>query len=96
MHEDTLTPDEPIRSNCPYCGAEVVGRNRMCLVHLVADPDWAAANRAMCDLLHRGRAIEVPVNRAHSWSILTGELHEDESREPVPVALERAAVDLET
>ena len=92
MHaDDALTHDEPIRSNCPYCGAEVVGRNRMCLVHLVADPDWAAANRAMCDLVHRGRAIEVPLNVAR-WAAAT------ESEGPIagPVALERAAVDLDT
>jgi len=92
MHaDDALTHEEPIRSNCPYCGAEVVGRNRMCLVHLVADPDWAAANRAMCDLVHRGRAIEVPLNVAR-WATVT------ESEAPVagPIALERAAVDLDT
>src|SRR5262249_2575970 len=92
MHaDDALTHDEPIRSNCPYCGAEVVGRNRMCLVHLVADPDWAAANRAMCDLVHRGRAIEAPRRGA-------GGPPATESGAPAagPRALERAAVDLDT
>lgn len=96
MHEDTLTPDEPIRSNCPYCGAEVVGRNRMCLVHLVADPDWASANRAMCDLVHRGRAIEVPVSVTPPWDVPAVGLPEEEARESAPIALGRAAVDLET
>jgi hypothetical protein len=30
----------------------------MCLIHLANDADWAAANRAMCDLVHRGAADE--------------------------------------
>ena len=92
MHaDDALIPDEPIRSNCPYCGAEVVGRNRMCLVHLVADPDWAAANRAMCDLVHRGRAIEAPLT-PRPWVELTVELRV----EGAPVTLQSAGVDLQT
>ncbi len=96
MHaDDALTPDEPVRSNCPYCGAEVVGRNRMCLVHLVADPDWAAANRAMCDLVHRGRAIEVPLT-PRPWGAIPGELREGEAPVAGPVALEGAVVDLQT
>ena len=57
--------EEAPRSHCPYCGAEVIGRNRVCLAHLVADPDWAAANRAMCDFVHRGVTLETPIVRSH-------------------------------
>ena len=57
--------EEAPRSHCPYCGAEVIGRNRVCLAHLVADPDWAAANRAMCDFVHRGITLDAPIVRSH-------------------------------
>ena len=58
METEDLAPDPFLASLCPYCGHEIVGTNRVCLVHLVADQDWAAANRAMCDLVHRGAAAE--------------------------------------
>jgi hypothetical protein len=45
---------DPIRSHCAVCGAEIVGRGRICSVHILPDPEWAAANRAACDLIHRG------------------------------------------
>ena len=96
MHEDALTSAaDPIRSNCPYCGAEVVGRNRMCLVHLVADPDWAAANRAMCDFVHRGRTIDSPPTAIGSWDVRAGDGDDAEALGPSPVTFRSVAADLD-
>ena len=44
-------------SLCTYCGVQVSGPERLCTHHHdVSGDDWAAVNRLMCDLFHRGRA----------------------------------------
>ena len=43
-------------SRCAHCGFEMNGDFELCPHHhMTADGDWAAANRIMCDLLHRGK-----------------------------------------
>jgi len=49
----------------------------------------------MCDLVHRGRAIEVPLT-PRPWGAIPGELREGEAPVAGPVALEGAVVDLQT
>lgn len=45
-------------SLCPACGCSLVGTTRTyCAHHDYPDETWAAVNRVMCALLHRG---EVP------------------------------------
>ena len=48
-------PCQQITTNCMYCGLAIVGQDRICLVHFVSDDTWAEDNRAMCDLVHRGK-----------------------------------------
>lgn len=55
-----LLPEDPLPPRCPYCGSNVAGRGGLCFSHINPDRDWAAANRAMCDLLHRGRLTALP------------------------------------
>lgn len=41
---------------CAICGGLIAARAGVCAAHLaVADTEWAARNRLMCDLLHRGK-----------------------------------------
>lgn len=51
---EILVAEPTLVRHCPYCGAEIIG-DRMCLVHLIVDDEWAAGNRAMCAFLHRRR-----------------------------------------
>jgi hypothetical protein len=55
-----LLSDDPQPPRCPYCGSNVAGRGGLCFSHVNPDRDWAAANRAMCDFLHRGRLTALP------------------------------------
>ena len=42
-------------SLCALCGQSTGGDYGICLYHVRPDHDnWAAANRRMCDFLHRG------------------------------------------
>jgi hypothetical protein len=43
-------------SLCAQCAFEMNGAFELCPHHCVREADWAATNRIMCDLLHRGRA----------------------------------------
>jgi hypothetical protein len=40
-------------SFCVVCGHTNPDRASFCSFHITQDPDWAAANRIMCDLVHR-------------------------------------------
>jgi hypothetical protein len=40
-------------SLCIVCGQANPDRESFCSFHLTAEADWAAANRIMCDLVHR-------------------------------------------
>ncbi len=57
----TTTPEAPRIVAAPFgvcaiCGGLIAARTGVCAAHLaVADADWAARNRLMCDLLHRGK-----------------------------------------
>jgi len=49
-------------SLCALCGHRTLGTEEICLFHFfrTADDDWAAANRIMCDFLHRGIVPPAP------------------------------------
>lgn len=42
-------------SLCAICGTQLLGSELLCGAHLSSMSDWAADNRKMCDLIHRGR-----------------------------------------
>ena len=51
-------------ASCAQCGLITPDDAEMCVHHVVADePDWAAANRMMCDFVHRG--VAPPASSAH-------------------------------
>ena len=55
MH-DTVATGTAI-TLCVLCGVRLVGGATLCPHHVqVAGAGWAATNRIMCDLLHRGVA----------------------------------------
>ena len=40
---------------CAACGVSLADPARgMCAHHIVGPPNWAAGNRALCNLIHRG------------------------------------------
>ena len=39
---------------CASCGIEIPPALTICVHHHHTDPEWARANRIMCDFLHRG------------------------------------------
>lgn len=41
-------------NRCPSCAVELSDTLHLCPHHHGPDPAWAATNRVMCDLLHRG------------------------------------------
>jgi len=41
-------------NRCASCGAELSDTLHLCPHHHVQEHGWAATNRIMCDLLHRG------------------------------------------
>ena len=41
-------------NRCVLCGVELPGGHDVCRQHDHHDPGWAASNRIVCDLLHRG------------------------------------------
>ena len=41
-------------NRCALCGIELSDGGRLCGQHAYHDPGWAASNRVICDLLHRG------------------------------------------
>jgi hypothetical protein len=61
-------------NRCAQCGLPVSGDSDLCPHHhAFGDGDWAAANRIMCDLLHRGvrppRLNEVERNSDDFWAV---------------------------
>ena len=50
---------------CMLCAQPTLGPGECCAYHLAAQTDdWAAANRAMCDFLHRGIVSATPHDAA--------------------------------
>ena len=48
-------------SHCALCGMQLSGDGSLCLHHQHAsEHGWAAVNRVMCDLFHRGIAPARP------------------------------------
>jgi hypothetical protein len=49
-------------SLCAYCGQETIGSSGLCSYHNVGhSDDWARENRMMCDFIHRGIVVPVPL-----------------------------------
>jgi len=42
-------------SLCASCGLQLAGDATLCPHHHIANDDWAAANRIMCNGIHRGQ-----------------------------------------
>ena len=52
-------------SLCVLCAQPTLGPGECCAHHLASQTDdWAAANRAMCDFLHRGIVAAMPRDAA--------------------------------
>jgi hypothetical protein len=54
LHSLHRVGEEPV-SLCAACGLQTTGGDLCPHHHVVYGDDWAAANRILCDLLHRGK-----------------------------------------
>jgi hypothetical protein len=49
----TQAASTPGTSLCAVCGQQVAASTGLCGQHIAAEVGWAAANRIMCDFVHR-------------------------------------------
>ena len=64
--EESLAVAAEVQSYCHYCGLSIIGRDRICSLHVSPGSDWPVANRLMCNGLHRGNWPE-PDPNVHIW-----------------------------
>jgi hypothetical protein len=63
----------PMKSSCVLCGQPTLDREEVHAFHLFRhEDDWAAGNRIMCDLVHRGIGPPAPRERADGPERLVG------------------------